>query len=129
MASGHAGQARQAIAGRKPSSRPIDLVHLSHYTLGERELEHKLLQLFCTQSRSCLDQLREARSDKHWKEAAQSLERSARAVGAWRTAEAAEHAQGLAGGPLVRSRAARLGEIEACVAEAEAYIASLLNDR
>jgi hypothetical protein len=35
---------------RKGPSRPVDLVHLSRYTLGERALEREALELFCTQS-------------------------------------------------------------------------------
>src|SRR5687768_4903010 len=31
--------------GRKASSRPVDLVHLSRYTLGARELEAEVLEL------------------------------------------------------------------------------------
>ena len=56
--------------GRKPSSRPVDLVHLSRYTLGERALEREVLQLFCTQSTIYLERLREAKSDKDWTDAA-----------------------------------------------------------
>ena len=46
--------------GRKTSSRPVDLVHLSRYTLGERALEREVLELFCTQSAIYLERLRAA---------------------------------------------------------------------
>ncbi len=46
-----------AEEGRKTSSRPVDLVHLSRYTLGERALEREVLELFCTQSSIYLERL------------------------------------------------------------------------
>jgi HPt (histidine-containing phosphotransfer) domain-containing protein len=115
--------------GRKSSSRPVDLVHLSRYTLGERALEREVLQLFCTQSTIYLERLSEARSDKDWKDAAHSLKGSAYAIGAWRAAEAAERAEALSGEALAQARALRLREIESSVREAEAYIGALLENR
>jgi len=53
--------------GRRPSSRPVDLVHLSRYKRGERALEREVLELFCTQSLVYLERLREAESDKDWR--------------------------------------------------------------
>ncbi len=111
---------------REPSSRPVDLVHLSRYTLGERALEREVLELFCTQSVLYLEQLRAAMSDKAWKDAAHSLKGSARAIGAWRTAQAAERAESLQGDVLLQFRTVRIAEIEASLREAEAYILSLL---
>jgi HPt (histidine-containing phosphotransfer) domain-containing protein len=118
-----------SIGERKASSRPVDLVHLSRYTLGERALERKVLELFCTQSVLYFEQLRQAMSDKDWKDAAHSLKGSARAIGAWRTAQAAERAEALHGDGLARFRAVRISEIETSLREAEAYIVSLLKDR
>jgi len=115
--------------GRKASSRPVDLVHLSRYTLGERELEAEVLELFCTQATIYIERLRQARSDKDWKDAAHSLKGSASAVGAWRAAEAAERAEALSGEALAQARTLRLREIESAVREAETYIGTLLEDR
>jgi HPt (histidine-containing phosphotransfer) domain-containing protein len=114
---------------RKASSRPVDLVHLSRYTLGERALEREVLDLFCTQSLVYLERLQGAANDQEWKDAAHSLKGSAQAIGAWRAAEAAERAEALAGDALATSRRARLVEIEASLGEAKAYIRSLLKDR
>jgi len=60
MASEMAVWADTAPSGeeRKPSSRPVDLVHLSRYTLGERALEREVLELFCIQSLVYLERLR-----------------------------------------------------------------------
>jgi HPt (histidine-containing phosphotransfer) domain-containing protein len=118
-----------ATGQRETSSQPVDLTHLARYTLGDRALEREVLELFCTQSVLYLEQLRAALSDKAWKEAAHSLKGSARAVGAWRAAQAAERAEALQGDGLTQFRAARIGEIEASLREAEAYITTLLKHR
>ncbi|MGE5261456.1 MAG: Hpt domain-containing protein [Actinomycetota bacterium] len=119
----------RSIEGRKASSRPVDLVHLSRYTLGERDLEREVLELFCSQSFRYLDQLRQSPSDQDWKDLIHTLKGSARAVGAWRVAEAAERAEPLSGEALANSRAARIEEIDTSLREADAYIKSLLKDR
>jgi HPt (histidine-containing phosphotransfer) domain-containing protein len=131
MASELAAWAQSAPAeeGRKPPSRPVDLVHLSRYTLGERALEREVLELFCTQSVVYLDRLRQAQSDQDWKDAAHSLKGSATAIGAWRTADAARKAEALSGTTLLEGRDFRLREIEASLREAETYIGALLKDR
>ncbi len=115
-----------ATGPRKTPSQPVDLTHLARYTLGERALEREVLELFCTQSVLYLEQLKAALSDKAWKEAAHSLKGSARAVGAWRAAQAAERAEALQGDGLIQFRAAQISEIEASLREAEAYITALL---
>jgi HPt (histidine-containing phosphotransfer) domain-containing protein len=122
-------EARPAEEGRKVSSRPVDLVHLSRYTLGERDLEREVLELFCSQSLIYIERLRQARSDKDWKDAAHTLKGSASAIGAWRAAAAAESAEALSGEALSQVRALRLGEIESSVGEAKTYIGALLEDR
>ena len=131
MASEMAVWAEGALSGegRKASSRPVDLVHLSRYTLGERALEREVLALFCAQSKIYIERLRQARSDKDWKDAAHSLKGSASAIGAWRAAAAAERAEALSGEALAQGRALRLREIESAVREAETYIGALLEDR
>jgi HPt (histidine-containing phosphotransfer) domain-containing protein len=114
--------------GRKGSVRPVDLVYLSRFTLGERALEREVLELFCTQSLVYLERLSGAQSDKDWKDAAHSLKGSARAIGAWRTAEAAERAEALSGDALTNSRARSISEVETSLSEANTYIGSLLMD-
>jgi HPt (histidine-containing phosphotransfer) domain-containing protein len=121
--------AGQSSEGRKASSRPVDLVHLSRHTLGERELEREVLELFCSQSLLYIERLREAKSDQDWKDAALSLKGSAQAIGAWRAGAAAERAEALSGDALAELRALRLSEIESSVREAESYIDGLLSDR
>lgn len=110
-------------------SRPVDLVHLARYTLGERALECEVLGLFSAQSIVYVARLRASRSNREWREAAHSLKGSALAVGAWRAAEAAQGAEALPADALIASRDACLSEIEASVAEANDFIASFVQDR
>ena len=121
--------AEQSSESCKTPARPIDLVHLSRYTLGERELEREVLELFCSQSLLYIERLRHAKSDHDWKEAANQLNGSARMIGAWRASEAAERAGVLSGDVFDRLRDMRLAEIESSVREAEDYIDCLLRDR
>lgn len=39
------------------SSRPIDLVHLARQTMGNKDLETEVLQIFSRQARGCLGEL------------------------------------------------------------------------
>ena len=123
------GVAERSSESRKTPARPIDLVHLSRYTLGERELEREVLELFCSQSLLYIERLRHAKSDHDWQEAAHQLNGSARMIGAWRASEAAERAGVLSGDVFDRLRDLRLAEIESSVREAEDYIDCLLRDR
>jgi HPt (histidine-containing phosphotransfer) domain-containing protein len=123
------GVAEQSQESRRASSRQVDLVHLSRFTLGERELEREVLELFCSQSLLYIERLRHAKSDQDWKDAAHSLVDSAGMIGAWRAREAAERAEALSGDAFDRLRNMRLAEVESSVREAEDYIDCLLKDR
>ena len=70
--------------------RPVDLVHLARQTLGDRALEREVLSLFEVQTRSIIAQLHEIGDEKMRHDLAHTLKGSARAVGAWKVAEAAE---------------------------------------
>jgi HPt (histidine-containing phosphotransfer) domain-containing protein len=133
MASELAGfaEAGQVAEGRK-ASRPVDLVHLSRYTLGERALEREVLKLFSTQAEVYIERLRETTSDQEWNEAVHSLKGSARAIGAWRAAAAAERAEtislALSGEDLAEARAQAVDAMQCAVREAQSYIFALLKD-
>jgi HPt (histidine-containing phosphotransfer) domain-containing protein len=101
------------------------MAHLALYTLGHAALEREVLELFCTQSVSYLDQLRAATSHKAWYQAAHALKGSARAVGAWRLARAAEYIEALREDSPPELRAAQIQELEASLQEAAAFVASL----
>jgi chemotaxis protein histidine kinase CheA len=74
----------------KPSrKRPIDLVHLTRETYGNRALETEILSLFSRQTCGIVDRLVHANTDERVR-LAKSLKGSARSVGAFRVAEMAE---------------------------------------
>ncbi len=74
----------------KPSrKRPIDLVHLTRETFGNRALEIEILNLFSRQICGIVDRLTHANTDERVR-LARSLKGSARAIGAFRVAEMAE---------------------------------------
>lgn len=79
----------------RTSSRPIDLAHLSRYTLGDLDLEREILGLFADQIPRLLAELRSAGNEKAWQQATHTLKGSARAVGAWKMSEAASRAENL----------------------------------
>jgi HPt (histidine-containing phosphotransfer) domain-containing protein len=106
--------------------RPVDLVHLARYTMGDRDLEREVLTLFARQSDIYVARLRDARSAKAWVEAAHTLKGSARGIGAWRVADAAERAErraAEAGSAGCRKVADTVSER---VAEANRFIEDLL---
>lgn len=70
--------------------RPIDLVHLTRQTLGNRSLEKEILALFVRQSRQIIERLRRSVCPRERGDLAHTLKGSARAVGAWRVAHVAE---------------------------------------
>ena len=104
-----------------PDDRPIDLVHLARTTLGDRSLEREVLQLFDRQSALLIGRLRDAGPDGVAM-IAHTMKGSARGIGAWRVARAAEAVE-LAGGA---ETGAALERLAAATDEARAVIADLL---
>lgn len=110
------------------SRRPIDLVHLARYTLGNRTSEHEVLELFRTQSKLYLQRLREAVSEGAWRDAAHTIKDSARGIGAWRVAEVAETAETLDHDDLAAKQGQVMEALSAQIDETNGYIESLLAD-
>jgi len=104
-----------------PDDRPIDLVHLARATLGDRSLEREVLQLFDRQSALLIARLRHAGPDGVAM-IAHTLKGSARGIGAWRVARAAEAVE-LAGST---ESGAALERLAAATDEARTVIADLL---
>src|ERR1700719_2584527 len=77
--------------------RPIDLVHLARMTLGDRGLEREVLQLFDRQATVLVSRMR-ASPPGSVTSVAHTLKGSARGVGAWRVAAAAEAVEVAAAG-------------------------------
>jgi HPt (histidine-containing phosphotransfer) domain-containing protein len=92
---GQCSDPRHAAGPSKYAAQPVDLDHLSRYTLGDAHLEREVLQLFVTQSRIYLNRMKEARDSEQWRIAAHTIKGSARGIGAWAVAERAEHAERL----------------------------------
>ena len=115
---------RRTDSGDDYANRPIDLVHLSRYTLGDSTLEREILQLFRAQSRIYLDRLQDAGATGAWCEAAHTIKGSARGIGAWKVAECAEKAEGCKSGKNQKV----LGQLEAAINEANAFIKTILSD-
>jgi HPt (histidine-containing phosphotransfer) domain-containing protein len=106
-----------------PDDRAIDLVHLARTTLGDRALEREVLQLFDRQSSLLIGRMRGA-APAAVGALAHTLKGSARGIGAWRVAQAAETLElaGNAGEPT----GALLDKLSAASDEACAVIADLL---
>jgi HPt (histidine-containing phosphotransfer) domain-containing protein len=102
--------------------RPIDLVHLSRQSCGDRDLEREVLGLFREQCARLLAVIAEAGRAKAGLVAAHTLKGAARGVGAFRVASLAERFEA---GP---SGAAGFSELTEAVAEARAAIAQLLGE-
>jgi HPt (histidine-containing phosphotransfer) domain-containing protein len=71
-----------------PDNGPIDLAHLQRMTLGDAALEHEVLAMFAAQAAGLMAEL--AGLPSNVAELAHKLKGSARAIGAFRVADAAE---------------------------------------
>jgi HPt (histidine-containing phosphotransfer) domain-containing protein len=110
-------------ASRASLERPIDLVHLARMTLGDRGLEREVLALFDRQATVLMSRMRAA-SPGAVTSVAHTLKGSARGVGAWRVAAAAEAVEVAASGEGDLSAA--ITRLAAVAEEARAVIAELL---
>lgn len=94
----------------------VDLVHLSRQTLGDSALETELLALFQNQAQQFAKRLLGPShpGDEKWRaELAHTLKGSARAVGAFKVAQAAENYE-----TAINSRAANIDAVLLRLAEA-----------
>ena len=104
--------------------RPLDLVHLARMTLGDRSLEREVLQLFVRQAAMLLGRMHGAEADAV-AALAHTLRGSARGLGAWRVAGAAELVE-LSVGADPATLVASVSALRSAVEEAQAIIADLL---
>ncbi|MBV8752422.1 MAG: Hpt domain-containing protein [Hyphomicrobiales bacterium] len=123
MALSSTSVAEEHPASRASLERPIDLVHLSRMTLGDRGLEREVLALFDRQATVLVSRMRSA-SAGAVTSVAHTLKGSARGVGAWRVAAAAEAVEVAASGEGDVSAA--ITRLAAVAEEARAVIAELL---
>lgn len=107
-----------------PDQPAIDLAQLSRMTLGERSLEQEVLALFKLQAGILLARMRHAAPDAV-AGLAHTLTGSARGVGAWNVAAAAEKVEQLASDPDTAPLDAAISRLSAAVIDAQAAIAEL----
>jgi len=122
-------QAAGKFSGAVPAAAAIDRVHFASLTFGDRALEREVLELFDLQAELLLMRIPGA-PPQAMATLAHTLKGSARGVGAWgvaRAAEAVERAAGAAGSEAERALAAK--ELARAVEEARAEIAALLLER
>jgi HPt (histidine-containing phosphotransfer) domain-containing protein len=120
-----AGEVDQTTAPSiAPIEQPIDLAHLHRMTLGERSLEREVLQLFGRQADMLIARMRKA-APAVAAAAAHTLKGSARGIGAWRVAAAAEAVERAASAETCKLQAG-LAELIAAIDEAKLAIAELL---
>jgi HPt (histidine-containing phosphotransfer) domain-containing protein len=79
----------KSLPAHEPMSNSIDQVHLERMTLGDRGLEREVLAIFARQTAMTLERIVGA-GPARAAAAAHTLKGSARGIGAWRVAEAAE---------------------------------------
>lgn len=108
------------------ADRPVDLVHLAHHAMGDRDLESEILGLFQRQSVIYLERLRQARDAKSLHAAAHTLKGSARGIGAWAVADAAAAVEGLGGRIAARTTSDEVEMLADAIEEANAFIAAVL---
>ncbi len=107
--------------------RPVDLVHLSRLTLGNRDLEQEVLQLFIRQSSIYLKRLSEASDQKSWCDAAHTIKGSAVGIGAWKVAEIAEAIEQVQKAEIKSDCRELLQSLIESVEEANAFIESVIS--
>jgi len=124
-----AQRASEMKGGSGPDSdtfaHAIDLVHLSKQTMGDATLEAELLRLFDRQTRNILAQLEAELAARRRSDLAHTLKGSARAIGAFLVADAAERLE-TAHPTSVAERERLLCELKCAVRRAQADIAALL---
>jgi HPt (histidine-containing phosphotransfer) domain-containing protein len=110
------------------SVESIDLEHLARMTLGERSLEAEVLVLFERQAAILLARMPEA-TPAAVAAFAHTLKGSARGIGAWRVAAAADAVEMQARSADAGGIAGAVGRLSTAIDEAKAAIADRLQSR
>jgi HPt (histidine-containing phosphotransfer) domain-containing protein len=116
---------RTAAPPLAPAGQTIDREHLARMTLGDRSLETEVLELFDRQAGMLLTRMKDAGANVV-AALAHTLKGSARGIGAWQVAQAAEAVELAAPRPDQDVLAAAVERLAAAVDEARAAIATLL---
>jgi len=75
------------------TQKPIDLVHLSKLTMGDRSLELDLLKMFAAQISQYQTSLKACTDATQIKRAAHTIKGAARSIGAFKLSEIAQKAE------------------------------------
>ena len=113
-----------ADQGRELSDGALDEHHLRQMTLGDQGLEREVLEVFARQTLLMMKRIACA-EPAHAAAAAHTLKGSARGLGAWRVAEAAEQVERAAAG-FGNLRVA-IGKLEFATMEVRGVIAARLH--
>jgi HPt (histidine-containing phosphotransfer) domain-containing protein len=105
-----------------PDDGPIDIEHLKRMTLGDAGLEHEVLAMFAGQAARLIDAL--AGLPPGASELAHALKGSARAIGAFQVADAAEALEAAIAGDGEPSEA--MAELKQAIAQARSAIDAML---
>ena len=116
---------RTLTTQRQPVEPALDTGHLRRMTLGERSLEIEVLRLFERQASILLARMSDAPPEAIMI-FAHTLKGSARGIGAWGVAAAAEAVEGATGGAGPESLADALARLAGSIGEAQAAIAGHL---
>jgi HPt (histidine-containing phosphotransfer) domain-containing protein len=115
----YAFDAPSNLGGVCPSQcRPVDLVHLANQTMGDKNLENEVLQMFARQARKALAEIAGA-EPAVVAAAAHRLKGAASSVGAFKVSAAAEQLEAKA------DDAGFQASVGAAVVEAENFILKL----
>jgi len=117
------------LSGQEQMPTAIDEDHLGRMTLGDRSLEREVLEIFARQTTLMLKRIAGAEPARA-AAAAHTLKGSARGIGAWRVARAAERLEQAADGEGDdQAMNAAIAELEAASLEVRAAIGARLGDR
>lgn len=105
--------------------RPIDRVHLARMTLGDRQLEREVLQLFDRQTDLLISRMRQT-APAGLAAIAHTLRGSAKGIGAWRVARAAEAVECVAARASTDELRDAIDRLSRAADEARAEITELL---
>lgn len=123
--------ATKAVADNGAGVEGLDIIldedHLTRMTLGDRALEREVLQIFVRQNALMLGRIADA-GPARLAEAAHTLSGSARGIGAWRVAQAAERLERASGEACEAGLSRALADLETASLEASAAIAARLGD-
>jgi HPt (histidine-containing phosphotransfer) domain-containing protein len=116
------------LPAREQVSGSIDQVHLERMTLGDRSLEREVLEIFARQTALTLERMAGA-GPARMAAAAHTLKGSARGIGAWRVAEAAERLEQAATAAAdAAAMLSAIAELEAASSETRVAIGMRLRD-